>query len=81
MPADQLFCRCVQRGMDSGEFRPMPLHETALNLMMPMIFLAIHRHSFGACPVADGVDIDPVAVLRTQLDIALRGLQQPASST
>lgn len=75
VPADQLFCHCVQRGIDSGEFRALPLHEVALALMAPMIFMAIHRHSFGACPVAGGVDVDPAAVLRTHLDMVVRGLQ------
>ncbi len=75
VPADRLFCHCVQRGIDSGEFRALPLHEVALALMAPMIFMAIHHHSFGACPVAGGVDIDPAAVLRTHLDMVLRGLQ------
>jgi AcrR family transcriptional regulator len=74
IPADRLFTRCVQRGVDSGEFRPMPLHEVALALMAPLIFLAIHRHSFGACPV-HGPDMDPSLVLNTHLELVLRGLE------
>ena len=64
----------MQRGIDSGEFRPLPVHEVAHALMAPMIFHALHRHSFGACPV-HGVELDPAAILRTQLEITLRGLQ------
>jgi AcrR family transcriptional regulator len=74
VPADRLFSGAVQRGIDRGEFRPLPVHEVAHALMAPMIFLSLHKHSFGACPV-HGIDLDPVAVLKTQLDIALRGLQ------
>jgi AcrR family transcriptional regulator len=73
-PADRLFSGAVQRGIDRGEFRPMPVHEVAHALMAPMIFLALHRHSFGACPV-HGVEVDPAAVLRTLLDLVLRGLE------
>ena len=73
-PADRLFSSVVQRGIDSGEFRPLPVHEVAHALMAPMIFHALHRHSFGACPV-HGVELDPAAILRTQLEITLRGLQ------
>jgi len=73
-PADRLFSSTVQRGIDRGEFRPLPVHEVAHALMAPMIFLSLQKHSFGACPVR-GVDVDPAAVLRTQLDIALRGLE------
>jgi AcrR family transcriptional regulator len=75
VPADALFCHCVQRGIASGEFRPMPLHEVAHALMAPVIFLALHRHSFGACPVERGVQIEPEAVLDAHLDLVLRGLE------
>jgi len=73
-PADQLFSSAVQRGIDRGEFRPLPVHEVAHALMAPMIFQALHRHSFGACPV-NGADLDPEAMLRTQMEITLRGLE------
>jgi AcrR family transcriptional regulator len=75
VPADALFCSCVQRGIERGEFRPMPLHEVAHALMAPVIFLAVHRHSFGACPVERGVQIEPGAVIDAHLDLVLRGLE------
>ena len=75
IPADRLFCSAVQRGIDRGEFRPMPLHEVALAIMAPLIFMAIQRHSFGACPVRGGVEVDPMAGLRVHLDLMLRGLE------
>jgi len=74
-PADRLFSGAVQRGIDRGEFRDLPVHEVAHALMAPMIFMALHQHSFGACPVHDSMQIDPVSVLHTQLDIMLRGLE------
>jgi AcrR family transcriptional regulator len=77
LPADRLFSSAVERGIARGEFRAMPVHEVAHALLAPMIFLALHRHSFGACPT-QGVEIDPAAVLRTQLDLVLRGLEAPA---
>ena len=73
-PADRLFSSTVQRGIDSGEFRQVPVHAVAHALMAPMIFMALHQHSFGACPV-HGLDLDPAEVLRIQLDLALHGLQ------
>lgn len=75
IPADRLFCSAVQRGIDRGEFRPMPLHDVAHALIAPVIFMAIHRHSFGACPVHGALDIDPSTLLDTQLDLLLRGLE------
>jgi AcrR family transcriptional regulator len=77
LPADRLFSSAVERGIARGEFRALPVHEVAHALMAPMIFLALHRHSFGACP-AHGVELDPGAILRTQLDLVLRGLEVPA---
>jgi AcrR family transcriptional regulator len=73
-PADRLFSSTVERGIARGEFRALPVHDVAHALMAPMIFMALHRHSFGACPV-HGVDLDPAAVLNTQLDLVLRGLE------
>ena len=74
IPADRLFSSCVQRGMDRGEFRALPLHEVAHALMAPLIFMAVHRHSFGACPV-HGADMDASLVLNTHLELVLRGLE------
>jgi len=79
VPADRLFSTVVQRGIDSGEFRPVPVHEVAHVLMAPMIFLSLHQHSFGACPL-HGDDIDADALIRTQLDLALRGLESRAAA-
>jgi AcrR family transcriptional regulator len=72
-PAQRLFAGLVQRGIDRGEFRPLPVDEAALALMAPVIFLSLHRHSFGACPVR-GDELDPAAILRTQIDLVLGGL-------
>ncbi|MFY9511976.1 MAG: TetR/AcrR family transcriptional regulator [Rubrivivax sp.] len=77
VPADRLLSGVVQRGIDRGEFRPMPVHEVAHALIAPLIFHALQRHSFGACPV-HGVEFDPEAQLRTQLEITLRGLETRA---
>jgi len=79
-PADRLFSSAVQRGIDHGEFRPMPIHEVAHALIAPMIFMALHQHSFGACSsgrdaLEPNIEPDPLAVLRTHLDLVLRGLE------
>jgi AcrR family transcriptional regulator len=79
VPADRLFTRCIQRGVDRGEFRPLPLHEAAHALMSPMIFMALCQFSLGACPIQGAVTVDPVGVLRTHLDLVLRGLEVRSS--
>jgi AcrR family transcriptional regulator len=75
LPADRLFAGTVARGIARGEFRALPVHDVAHALMAPLIFMALHRHSFGACPV-HGPDLDPATVLATQLDLILHGLQR-----
>jgi AcrR family transcriptional regulator len=73
VPADRLFSSAVARGIERGEFRALPVHDVAHVLIAPLIFLALHQHSFGACPV-HGVDLDPHTMMRTHLDLLLRGL-------
>jgi len=73
-PADRLFGGCVERGVARGEFRAMPTHEVALALIAPLIFLAVHRHSFGCCPVHGAAAPDPERMLQTHLELVLRGL-------
>ncbi|CAD5372229.1 TetR/AcrR family transcriptional regulator [Rubrivivax sp. A210] len=74
IPADRLFCSAVQRGIDSGEFRPLPLHDVAHALIAPLIFTAIECHSFGACPIQGMEPVDPRQRLQVHLDLLLRGL-------
>jgi len=72
-PGDQLLGRIVQRGVDSGEFRPLPLKEMTIVLFAPVIFLCLHKHSLGACPVV-GPDLDPSSVIHAHIDVVLRGM-------
>ena len=80
VPAERLLCSAVQRGIDRGEFRPLPVHAAAHALMAPIIFMALQQHSIGACPVR-GVDApDPHLMLTTYLELVLRGLEvRPAA--
>jgi AcrR family transcriptional regulator len=78
-PAHDLLVRTLRRGVERGEFRELPLDEVTQALFAPLIFLALHKHSFGACP-ADGMNIDPDRVIATHIDLVLHGLlKQPAS--
>ena len=75
-PAQRLFCNSVQRGIDRGEFRALPVHEVAHALIAPMIFEALHKHSIGACPgFASAGENHGADVLRTHLELVLRGLE------
>jgi AcrR family transcriptional regulator len=75
VPAQRLLTTTLQRGIDRGEFRPVPLREASVVLLAPMIFLSLHKHSFGACPFG-GELADAPSAIATQIDMALRGLMR-----
>lgn len=71
--ANQLLGRAVQRGVSSGEFRSLPVAELTLVLMAPLIYMCLHQHSFGACPLPScGFEME--SVVRAHIDMALHGL-------
>ena len=51
LPAHRLISGTLQRGIDRGEFRTVPVDEATHALIAPMLFQALHKHSIGACPV------------------------------
>ncbi len=73
LPANRLFEGTLQRGMDRGEFRSVPVAEATHALMAPPLFMALHMHSIGACPVM-GLHMNPQRIIDTQIDLLLRGL-------
>ena len=74
-PAHRLLSQTLQRGIDRGEFRPVPVHHAVHALVAPSIFMAMHKHSIGACPVTGDVALDETSVIDTQIDLMLRGLE------
>jgi AcrR family transcriptional regulator len=77
LPAHRLIAGTLQRGIDRGEFRPVPLNEAAHTLIAPLLFQALHKHSIGACAVLEP-DMNPTLLLDTQIDLMLHGLQRSA---
>ena len=80
VPGHDLLKRILQRGIASGEFRPMVLDDAVYSLIAPMIFLVTWKHSMASCvPGARG--IDPVGFINCQLDLLLHGmLLRPGAS-
>lgn len=79
-PGNALIQRVLQRGIDSGEFRPMDLNYGAYLVMAPILFLAISKQSLGTCMPTDVV-FDPLAYIQTQVDNMLIGLTvRPSTS-
>lgn len=72
-----LMRRTLQRGIASGEFRPIDI-ETAIDVIFaPVLMMVIWRYSLGACC---GTAHDPQVYLETHLDLALQGLAIPGRS-
>jgi len=72
-PTHSLLASLLERGMASGEFRPVKVADAVHVLISPMLHLTLHQHSFGACMLHDP-DMDPLRVLDLQLDLMLDGL-------
>ncbi|MCV2367177.1 TetR/AcrR family transcriptional regulator [Roseateles oligotrophus] len=72
-PTHRLLGSLIERGIQSGEFRPVPVADTVHVLVGPMLHMILYQHSFGACKL-HGPTIDPPAVLAVQMDLILRGL-------
>lgn len=72
-PANILIRRILQRGVDRGEFRTLDMDYAVFNIIAPMIFLIMMKHSLGAC-VPQDVLLDPERYLQAQVDTILLGL-------
>ena len=73
-PGQTLIRRILQRGVDSGEFRPLDLNYAVYAVIAPMIFLILAKHSSGMCMCHDE-PLDPRQFIAAQLATVLHGLQ------
>ena len=74
-PGNQLLCRILQRGVSSGEFRPMNCDVAVHTIVAPMIFLMIWENALNA--YSDTLTMSPKAFLDQQIDVLLHGLVAP----
>lgn len=74
--ANALVLRMLQRGIASGEFRPMPVTELTHVIIAPVIMLMLRMHSFGACSLEE---ICPTQYLNSWIDLCLHGLLDHAT--
>ncbi len=72
-PGQQLFSSVLERGVASGELRPVNVYETVHVLMFPMLMLCLHRHSLGACGQTTSL-MDPCSFIETHVDVVVHGL-------
>jgi AcrR family transcriptional regulator len=77
-PGEQIIGSILQRGVDSGEFRPIDVLSAVHSLIFPMVMLCLHKHSLGACTPMH--DLDPHLFIRAHIDLMLNGLLEPAQA-
>jgi len=66
-----LFAQVLQRGVDSGEFRPVDVTLTVRLVTAPLLLTVLHTQSLYRC-VREPFDVD--RYIETHLDMLLRGL-------
>ena len=80
-PGEALVSGLLRRGIDRGEFAPVDVAFATHSMLMPMILLCVHKHSFAACGIAKELDVDPVAFMQSHFRLIFTGLQvRPAES-
>ena len=78
-PSNQMLAQVIQRGVDRGEFREVNVIEVVHALVGPLVFLALNKHSLGACSAA--FLLEPKVVIAALVDMVLFGLvPRPATS-
>lgn len=76
-----LIASVLQRGIESGEFRPVDVEAAVFSLMLSMVMLCVHKHSVGVCAPIQGLQDGP-RLIRAHVDLILQGLlQRPPEAT
>lgn len=76
-PGYRLIRAVVQRGVDSGEFRPINVDDTVYGVVAAMMFLILSRHS--VCMSPNGAELNPEAYMAAQAELFSRGLSAASS--
>lgn len=76
-PGHQLIAEAIERGIASGEFRAVDIENTVHSLVLPMVMLCAHKHSFGA---STAHTIDAPQFIADHVDLVVRGLLREATA-
>jgi AcrR family transcriptional regulator len=69
-----LFTKTLERGIASGEFRPIDVEYAVHVLIAPLLLKALWRHSFAACGCGPR-ELDPERYFQTCVDLVVNGLR------
>lgn len=70
-PGHRMVSQVLQRGIERGEFRAVNIENTVHSLVLPMVMLCAHKHSFGVCT---GHMIDAPQFIADHVDLIVRSL-------
>jgi AcrR family transcriptional regulator len=75
----KLVARAVRLGIESGEFRDLPVDQIVRLMLAPVMLMAVWRYSFAFC---DTTPLDPDSYLKLHVDVLLNGLRaaEPAAA-
>jgi AcrR family transcriptional regulator len=74
-PGEQVLAGIVQRGIASGEFRPVEVHHAVFSMLFPLVMVCLHKHSLGPC--MDRPMLDPHRFIRDHIELLIAGFAAP----
>jgi AcrR family transcriptional regulator len=74
-PGHAIVSGLLQRGIARGEFEAVDVDSAVHSILMPLILMCVHKHSFAACGIGEEMDIDPVVFMHAHLRLIFAGLQ------
>ena len=74
-PGHEIVSGLLRRGVERGEFAVDDIDSAVHSILMPMILMCMHKHSFAACGIGKEMDIDPVVFMHAHLRLIFAGLQ------
>jgi AcrR family transcriptional regulator len=77
-PGHAIVSGLLQRGIARGEFAVADVDSAVHSILMPMILMCMHKHTFAACGIGEEMDIDPVVFMHAHLRLIFAGLQAGA---
>ncbi len=73
-PGHAIVSGLLRRGIVRGEFVVDDVDSAVHSILMPLILMCMHKHSFAACGIGKEMDIDPVVFMHAHLRLIFTGL-------